>query len=303
MRSYTSQQKGVCTFVEEIVNLYRAHSANIPQRVQDLIRQVQEVEGRVEQRFSLGLRNLDILEIGPGQFLSQMTYFALHNCVVGIDLDVIALGWRPIDYVRMLKSNGVRRTIKTVGRKLVGIDKRHRSELMKQLNLRTFPRMTVLRMDVCRMSFPDNSFDFVYSRSVFHSLPRPADAVREVARVLRPGGVAYIWPHLYTSANGSLDPRIYVGFGLSGDLRLWPHLRPQLSRALKPNAYVNKLRLAKWRQLFSEAMPGVEFTLNRESDPELEKAARALQARGELLEYTLEELTTHDFVALWRKPQ
>lgn len=295
-----SQRKGVRTFLGEVVNLYRAHSANVPQRVRNAIREVRDFEGRLEQRFSLGLKNLDVLEVGPGPFLGQMTYFALHNRVVGIDLDVIALGWRPTDYVRMLKSNGARRTIKTIGRKLVGIDRRYRCELMKELNLRAFPRMTVLRMDVCGMSFPENSFDLVYSRSVFHHLPLPADAIREVARVLRPGGVACIGIHLYTSANGSLDPRIYTG--LSGNLRFWPHLRPQLSQSLRPNTYVNKLRFEQWRQFFGEAMPGVEFILDRSSDPELEEQAKALQAKGELLEYTIEELITHGFAALWRKP-
>jgi SAM-dependent methyltransferase len=43
-----------------------------------------------------------------------------------------------------------------------------------------------------RLSFADASFDIVYSYGVLHHSPAPASALREVHRVLRPGGVALI---------------------------------------------------------------------------------------------------------------
>ena len=42
------------------------------------------------------------------------------------------------------------------------------------------------------LPFPDGSFDLVYSWGVLHHTPNPAAAVREVHRVLRPGGTARI---------------------------------------------------------------------------------------------------------------
>lgn len=39
-----------------------------------------------------------------------------------------------------------------------------------------------------RLPFPDATFDYVTSALVFCSIPDPAQALREVARVLRPGG-------------------------------------------------------------------------------------------------------------------
>jgi SAM-dependent methyltransferase len=62
---------------------------------------------------------------------------------------------------------------------------------------RTDPRVAaagvhVRRMDATRLEFPDAAFDLVYSFNVFEHLPDPAATFAEIARVLRPGGVAYI---------------------------------------------------------------------------------------------------------------
>jgi ubiquinone/menaquinone biosynthesis C-methylase UbiE len=46
--------------------------------------------------------------------------------------------------------------------------------------------------DAERLSFPDNSFDVVYSWGVIHHSPDPESAVREIFRVLVPGGEARI---------------------------------------------------------------------------------------------------------------
>jgi ubiquinone/menaquinone biosynthesis C-methylase UbiE len=46
--------------------------------------------------------------------------------------------------------------------------------------------------DAERLDFPDNTFDIVYSHGVLHHTPDTAAAVREVHRVLRPGGKAIV---------------------------------------------------------------------------------------------------------------
>jgi SAM-dependent methyltransferase len=46
--------------------------------------------------------------------------------------------------------------------------------------------------DAEHLDFPDNSFDLVYSHGVLHHTPDIAAAVREVHRVLRPGGKAVV---------------------------------------------------------------------------------------------------------------
>ncbi|HKU76130.1 MAG TPA: class I SAM-dependent methyltransferase [Pyrinomonadaceae bacterium] len=46
--------------------------------------------------------------------------------------------------------------------------------------------------DAERLDFPDNTFDIVYSHGVLHHTPDTAAAVREIRRVLRPGGKAVV---------------------------------------------------------------------------------------------------------------
>ncbi len=46
--------------------------------------------------------------------------------------------------------------------------------------------------DAERLDFPDNTFDIVYSHGVLHHTPDTAAAVREIHRVLRPGGKAIV---------------------------------------------------------------------------------------------------------------
>jgi SAM-dependent methyltransferase len=46
--------------------------------------------------------------------------------------------------------------------------------------------------DAETLDFPDNSFDIVYSHGVLHHTPDTAGAIREVHRVLRPGGRAVV---------------------------------------------------------------------------------------------------------------
>jgi SAM-dependent methyltransferase len=73
------------------------------------------------------------------------------------------------------------------------------------------PAFAVEKGSVYAMPFPDASFDFAYARFVFQHLDRPVDALREVARVLKPGGTALLldvddgWLMLHPEPPGFAD--------------------------------------------------------------------------------------------------
>lgn len=62
--------------------------------------------------------------------------------------------------------------------------------------------------DAENLDFPDNSFDLVYSHGVLHHTPGTARAIREVHRVLRPGGQAIVMLYHRHSYNHVVNIRL-----------------------------------------------------------------------------------------------
>ena len=83
--------------------------------------------------------------------------------------------------------------------------------------------------DAENLPFPDSSFDFVYSHGVLHHTPDTPRAIREVHRVLSPGGRAEIMLYYRDSFN------YYVNLGIVRRLRAYllrTELGIKLSRAI-----------------------------------------------------------------------
>jgi SAM-dependent methyltransferase len=300
VRSYTSAQPGgVLGFAREALHLYRSYSGTAP-LVAEVLDRLQEQERMLAAARGSEVRGLRMLDVGAGQRLIGMAYHSRGNEVVGIDLDVVVQGLDAAGYARMLRTNGPKRVVKTLGRKAVGIDFRFRREIIRQLGLATLPRFDVRQMDATRLEFPDESFDVVYSLEVFSFVPDADRALAETARVLRPGGVANHRFLLYTARTGGLDVRM-IG-GRAADLPLWAHLRPEHRHEVVESAYLNRLRLPEWRALVEGRLPGARIELHQPERAELEPQARRLQERGELTDYDLDELVTTDVSVTWRKP-
>ncbi len=81
------------------------------------------------------------------------------------------------------------------GARFVGVDREPRwVEEAGQHFRRAFPdvppdRLDFVQGDATRLPLPDNSFDVVTCQTVLMHLARPLDALREMIRVLRPGGL------------------------------------------------------------------------------------------------------------------
>jgi SAM-dependent methyltransferase len=76
-------------------------------------------------------------------------------------------------------------------RSFTGIDLTEYAVNSTSKRLETFGlKGTLLQMDAEKMSFPDESFDFVWSWGVIHHSSDTGRILREIRRVLRPGGTA-----------------------------------------------------------------------------------------------------------------
>jgi SAM-dependent methyltransferase len=86
-----------------------------------------------------------------------------------------------------------------------------------------------------RLSFADRTFDIVYSFGVLHHTPGMAQAINEVHRVLKPGGVARVMLYHRSSFNYYVRilglMRLKVMFGALRRIRHWRRDCDQLARA------------------------------------------------------------------------
>jgi hypothetical protein len=296
--SYSSMRIGFAARVRELAQLVQAALRPVGPGVDFTLATVRTTESRVLEHTGVRLEKLRILEIGPGQCPQRLRCLSFKNDAVGIDTDVIPQDMNLADYLTMIRRSPPLRTLKTLGRKALARDARADAVLASRLGTKRLPPVKTLRMNATQMSFPDSSFDFACSYSVFEHIDDPAAALREVRRVLRPGGAAYISVHSYTSHSGQHDP--VVCNAPRPMPPLWPHLRPEYEHTVHPAAYLNQVRLDEWRSLFRDVMPGVAFITERQ-DEEIGDGLAKLREAGELASYTDEELMTVNLVAIWKK--
>ena len=89
------------------------------------------------------------------------------------------------------------------GARYVGVDLTPKSiEMAKErFNLFGFPGTFEVANAETRLPFPDDSFDHIYSFGVIHHSPVPEKIVREIYRVLRPGGTLTVMLYNRSSIN------------------------------------------------------------------------------------------------------
>lgn len=292
--SYVDSHLGLVGRAREVVALLTGSQADVEAVARGTVADVRAMGRRLDGE-GLSLGGLEALDVGPGQLLRHMRCLSRSNRVTGIDTDLILQGLR--DYPALLATAPPMRSAKTLGRRLLGRDRRFEAALARLAGGRAPGRLPLRRMDAAHMAFEDGHFDLVYSFSALEHVPDPAGALGEIARVLRDGGVAHLSLHLYTSHSGQHDARVM--FRGRPVPPLWPHLRPAHAPSVHPATYVNGLRLDAWRAVFRSAFPGVRFVRQQQSG--LVAPLSALRDAGELSAYGDDELLTVNLIALWKK--
>jgi ubiquinone/menaquinone biosynthesis C-methylase UbiE len=82
------------------------------------------------------------------------------------------------------------------GRHITGID--ISGEMLKRAAARAGAydgAMTLRQQDVLELDFPDDCFDQIFTSCTFCSVPRPIDGLRQLYRVLKPGGELFMFEH------------------------------------------------------------------------------------------------------------
>jgi phosphatidylethanolamine/phosphatidyl-N-methylethanolamine N-methyltransferase len=94
--------------------------------------------------------------------------------------------------------------------RVVAIDISHEmlERARQRLARRRVAHVTLCRMDVMRLAFPDESFDAVYAPYVVNVVPDPVGAAREMFRVCRSGGRVVLLNHFREITNGDSVARL-----------------------------------------------------------------------------------------------
>jgi SAM-dependent methyltransferase len=303
--SYTTDGKSLRALLPAAWRQLRSigdQKRRLPELVHSYIGTLERFQQSAESLTGLTLRDLDVLEIGHGQSQHAIAYVAaLGNRAVGIDLDVVPHGLLDVaGYMRTIRTNGFMRAAKTWVREASGLNRSLRREFVRQRGLSAWPSYRTLVADAANMGFPDQSFDFIYSFHVLEHVADPAAVLREVQRLLRPGGGFWFrFPH-YAHYNALHDLRWITQS--ANPPRPWAHLLEGERAAVQQGAFVNTLRIDDWRQLFAQHFPGCSCLPVPLDSDHFPPALADVRARGLLREYSDEELLTDDLICAWRKP-
>lgn len=300
-KGYTSKRLGLGPRVNELIALTAGHWNSPENRVRETTREANSALADIQAMLGNPSKALDILEIGSGQRSIQLAVMSKGNRAVGIDQESSGDSLNLKSVLETVKSDGIMRATKTVARKIMGFDRATWKEYVKQSGASSVPELNILKMNAAHMSFPNNSFDVVFSRAVFEHVENPEAVLKEVARVLRPKGVLYCLLHLYTSDSGCHDIRILLN--RRGELPLWAHLRESHHQKVIENTFLNRLRLHEWRRIVEFTLPGakVESMMDDDSSDHKSKLTQIREA-GELINYSDEELLSVTVKVIWQRP-
>ena len=165
------------------------------------------------------------------------------------------------------------------------------------------PRLRFRVGDACALDFPDGAFDRVLSLLVLHFVPRAKDAIAEMRRVTKPGGVAgaavwdarggFVANRLFFDTAAALDPK-------AGERRARNYSRPmtrpgELAHAWRATGFRDVVETVLcirmeftsfadyWAPYLGRDGPGAEYvgTLGDAERARLEDAVKAAYLDGE----------------------
>lgn len=98
---------------------------------------------------------------------------------------------------------------------VTGIDLDSEQIELAQRNAGELPNCRFLVGDVTRLPFQDNHFDIVLSFGVMHHIPNWLDALKEIARVLKPDSCFVYWDLVYPKFIANIGKLFQHSYGMT----------------------------------------------------------------------------------------
>lgn len=254
----------------------------------------QRILERLQTHLGPDLTSRRIVEVGCGQWRANLALLGAQGAdVIGVDPEVTPE--HLMDYPSFARDVGVERALKTLANELLQ-RRAFDAELLRLAGARASREIQTVRGVAEALPFDDETFDAVISDNVFEHLPDVPAAIAEIARVLRPSGVAVIVIHPFTALSGGHHPGTIchdARADFTPSIPCWDHLRGEQHDS---GVFLNRWRPDAYLAAFEQHLETLEDTRSTEGEHLLSDAIR-----DELRDYRRDELLTGRIVYVGRK--
>lgn len=172
-------------------------------------------------------------------------------------------------YLKMLRHLG--------GARLFGVDLELPYLRKAHRNTADLPAILVSNASIYELPFPDGTFDAVILSEILEHVERDVDALREVRRVLKPGGLALItvphadYPFWWDPINKTLETLLGTHIGRGPFAGIWAfHVRLYTPERLREAVLEAGFRIEEERSQTHHAFPFIHNLLYGVGKPLLE---------------------------------
>lgn len=252
-----------------------------------------EMQARLAPRLG-ELAGKRILDLGCGK--TAWLTLLLHSAgaeVTGVDTEWVELRPSAGKYWRIARANGLERALRTLAWDGLYAPIYYRALARECGFPLRFDGIDARRVGAAELDLEPGSFDLVVSHEVFEHLPDVEAAVRSLRRVLKPGGLTYVYVHSFTSLSGGHHIAWkYPDSEPSTTVPPWDHLRD--CRFPDIPSWINRWRNDQYRRAFERHFEVLAWLPTaREGE-----ALLTPEIRRELAAYSEEELLTKGFVVV-----
>jgi len=242
------------------------------------------------------LAGLRVLDVGCGKSYWLSLLLAADGVqAIGVDTEAVESGRGFAKYRHILQTNGIERTLRTAAWDMLFARGYYR-ELERSVGCRLpHEKVELHAYDGSNLPLNDGSIDLAVSHEVFEHIADVPAVLREIARVLKPGGRIYIYIHSFSSLSGGhhiawKHPDTHP----SRIVAPWDHLRGRKHTDIP--SWLNGLREHEYRNMFDQWFEIDEWRAMEEEGRDL----LTLDIRRELSQFSERELLTKGFVVRGR---
>lgn len=237
-----------------------------------------------------------VLDVGCGKaYWLTLLLHAFGAEATGVDTEELDPRRTPSKYWGLFRRNGAERAARTLMWDAVYAGPYYRElERCAGRGLRGL-RPDLRSGELGAVDLDDGRFDLVVSHEVFEHIADVDAASAQVRRLLRRGGLAYLYVHSFTSLSGGHHIAWkYPDTEPSATVPPWDHLRER--RCPDIPSWLNGLREHEYRAIFEKHFDILDWHYTKREGERL----LTREIRAELGNYSDHELLTKGFIAVMR---